>query len=401
MKENLTRCEVLDLLFSKWTPEKKTETVSLSDACGRVISQIYHSRVNIPVVRAAAMDGVGVDSARFQGTVPDTAVWKLGQDYVRADTGDDFPDAFDAVIKVEDVDLLPEGGFRLHEGVEVRHGMNIRGCGSTLKVGCVLSNPNLPLRPTDLAALAMGGITEVEVAVRPRVAFIPTGSELVPIGAELKRGCNYDTNSLLAFFTLQEMGAAPVIAPIVPDVPGQLEAALDKALSQSDVVIINGGSSKGSEDFNTRLLASKGELLFHWVKAGPGRPMSIAIIDGKPVINVPGPSIGAFYGLDWCIHAIVCRLLGLPTPERVKVRGKLTADMGGARHVDFLNRVNVSLGKEGYLIHPVDKMVSDLPSQLTSNAMYISPIGEGHYEAGTELEVELLRDHSLLPREVD
>lgn len=399
MKENLTRQEILELLFSKWTPVQHSEVVPVTQAIGRVITHEYYAQHNLPVVRASSMDGVAVDSVRFANGMPDTASWMLGVDYVRADTGDDFDDSFDAVIKIEDVELLPEGGFRLLEPMEVIAGMNIRKAGSTLKQGCSLCQPNLPLRATDLAALAMGGITEVEVYRRPRVTFIPTGNELIPIGTLLKRGCNYDTNSLLVSFMLQEMGAEPAMVPIVPDDPDQLRAALRKALSDSDIVIINGGSSKGSEDFNTRLLAEEGEILFHWAKAGPGRPMSISIIDGKAAVNLPGPTIGAFYGLDWCIRPMVCRMLGLPMPIRRRVKGKLTADMSGARHVDYLNRVNVSRGPEGYRITPVDKMTADLPAQLQSNAMFISPIGEGRYPAGTELEVELLRDPSLIPVE--
>ena len=125
------------------------------------------------------MDGVAVAAARFAGQTPDTTAWKRGEDYVRADTGDDFDDRFDAVIPIEDVTMLPEGGFRLRPGVQVTKGMNVRGEGSSLRKGTQLIQPGLPLRPSDLAALGMGGWDSVTVLCRPRVAFLPPGSDRI------------------------------------------------------------------------------------------------------------------------------------------------------------------------------------------------------------------------------
>lgn len=398
MKDSTTRAEALELLFSHWTPVPETEVLPLEEAVGRIAAETLYAKYNIPSVRASEMDGVAVISERFASGTPRPEEWKLGEDYARADTGDDFDDRFDAVIRVEDVDLLPEGGFRLHEEVTVEKGMNIRGAGTTIRKGVPLSEAGLPLRGSDLAAIAMGGHTEVRVIKCPRVTFIPTGSELLPLGEPMQRGCNYNTNGLMAKCMLREMGAEAEALPIIKDDPAALEAALHAALADSDIVIINGGSSKGDEDFNTRLLRKEGELLFHGVAAGPGRPMSIAVIQGKPVINLPGPAMAAFYGLDWCIRPIVCRCLGIPVPERRTVTGRLTSQMTGARHVDFLNRVEVTRKGEEYLLRPLSRGKAELPELLRSNALYVSPIGEGYYDEGTELTVELLRDPSLLPR---
>ena len=102
--------------------------------------------------------------------------------------------------------------------------------GAIIMTTILLTNMGLPLRGIDLAALAMGGITEVEVYRRPRIGFIPTGSELIPAGASLKRGQNYDTNSIIAKHMLTELGAEPVCYPIVRDDRNLLKPALDKAL---------------------------------------------------------------------------------------------------------------------------------------------------------------------------
>ena len=398
MEEHVTKERALELLFGAWTPERHTETVHIDDAYGRVLAKDYYALHGIPVVRASGMDGVAVDSARFRDGVPDMSGWRPGVDYVRADTGDDFDDQFDAVIRIEDVTILPEGGLKLHEGVTVTPGMSVRGPGSTFKEGTKLTNRGLPLRGIDLAALAMGGITEVEVYRRPRIGFIPTGSELIPAGAPLKRGQNYDTNSIIAKHMLAELGAEPICYPIVRDDRNLLKPALDKALQECDAVVIDGGSSKGEEDYNTRLLESEGKLLLHWVLAGPGRPVGIAVCSGKPVINLAGPPVGMLFGMHWCIRALVCSFLGLPVPEGEKVRATLTEDMRCAPRFDFLNLVEVLRDGDKYYVEPRDRGRTPLPVILKSNALFVSPAGESFYAAGTEIEVELMRDRSLLPR---
>ena len=148
--------------------------------------------------------------------------------------------------------------------------MNVRSAGSTLKPGELLIEAGLPIRPTDLAALIMGGITLVEVYRKPKVAFIPTGSELIPAGLKPFRGKNVDTNSLMVKHQLIEMGAEPILFPIIEDVPAELSDALDAALRFADIVVINGGSSKGGEDFNEKLLEKKGKLIQHRIAAAPG-----------------------------------------------------------------------------------------------------------------------------------
>lgn len=397
MEKLTSRQEALTTLFEKWSAKAETEFIPLANALNRIPVGEYFALHSIPVVRASAMDGIAVDSSRFALGIPDTSLWQRDTDYVRADTGDDFDDRFDAVIKIEDADILPSGGLHIHEGIEVSPGMNVRGEGSSFKKGTKLIDSGLPLRPTDLVALAMGGVLEVEVYKKPRVAFIPTGSELIPIGAPLRRGCNYDTNSLMVKLTLEEMGAEPIMLPIVRDDMEKLSETLHHALNTADIVIINGGSSKGDEDFNTRLLATEGELLFHGVSAAPGKPMGMAMINGKPVINVAGPSVAAFYGLEWCIRPIVRRFLGLPTPEKVKIKGKLTRDFRGGSPIDFLCRVEVRRTSDGYTITPLDRGQADMPATMRTNAMYISPIGDKYYAVGDELEVELLRNIAEIP----
>lgn len=391
MQDLPNRAQVVETLFQKWEARSGTETVAVDDALGRVLVEDAHSQVSIPVVRASAMDGVAVASERFQDGVPDTSGWKLGEDFCRADTGDDFDDKFDAVIAIEQVTLTPEGVLTIKSDVEVNEGLNVRPRGSIIKKGDLLAKKDRALRSFDLACLAAGGVAEVEVYRKPRVAFIPTGSELVPLGSQVWRGNNIDSNSILVKNMLREMGAEPVCFPIVRDEKDAIKAALDKALEQADVVLINGGSSKGEEDFNARLLEERGAALLHGVAAAPGRPICVALIDNKPVINMPGPPLAVLYVMDWCIRAIVSRLLHKPMPERQTIQGVLTEDIHAPGFMEILCMMDVRKTDAGYEVKAKPGRGSGTSETLGAGALYITKLGSKGHQAGETIEVELLR----------
>ena len=397
----ITKEQALELLFQGWMPEMETETIPLDQAAGRVLAEDRYAQYDIPVVRASGMDGVAIPYALVKDGLPDTAAWREGREFVRADTGDDFDDRYDTVIPIERVRLLPEGGLRFDEELELQPGMNVRPRGSQLQQGTLLARAGTVLNALDLAALGMGGYGTVAVRRRPRVAFVPTGSELVPVGSPLGRGQNFDTNSLMAAQLLREMGAEPVISPILRDELPLLRQKLEELLKEADVVILNAGTSKGGEDYCAALLEENGAL-FHGVAAVPGRPMSMAIVRGKPVLNLSGPAQAAFYGLDWAVRPILCRFLGIPVPQRERVEVTLNAPLRTPPSMSMLNRLVVQETEAGeYLATPLSGRGPQAVSAaevLTANALYISVPGEPAKEAGDTVSVELLRGRETLAR---
>ena len=393
LPENMTsREDALKKLFAVWTPSPETETVPLEDSVGRTLAETLTACFTLPLSHVAGCDGVAVKSAAFAAGTPDASGWRAGREYVRADTGDDFPDEYDAVVMVEDLVFLPEGGLRFDpELSSVRPGENVRPAGSAQRAGDELLAAGRVIRPTDLSALAAGGVTEVPVRKKPVIAFLPTGSELIPAGQSPARGQNIDSNSPMVAAMLREMGAEPKCYPITRDAPRELEATLRAALGEADVVVINGGSSKGGEDFNTGLLADIGDLLFHEVSAAPGRPMAIALVGGKPVVNLPGPPLAAYFGTDWCIRAIVDRALGRPAAARGTLRGVLTGDLGPGGPLEILHRIRVSVDDGGEVaLTPINGRRAGSAAVMTGEAQYVTAKFEEKHPAGSVLEVTLL-----------
>lgn len=391
-----SREEALADFFEAWEPVQETELVTLDDAVGRVLARDMVSSNTLPVVRASSFDGIAVKSAAFANGLPDTSAWKRGVDYVRADTGDDFPDEFDAVVMIEKAAIQPDGSVTLDDDVVVEQGSGVRPAGSTLKAGTPLLDAGTIIRPTDLAALAMGGATMVPVRRKPRVAFIPTGSELVPAGIKPSRGQNVDTNSLMVKHVLIEYGAEPIVFPIVHDDPAELERAFAEALAVADAVVINGGSAVGEEDFNVRMIEARGTVVHHYIAAVPGRPLMMAVADGKPVIDLPGPTLAAYYGSEWCLQAITARILGIPVHRHPTVMAKADATSGSVPIMANIGRCDLTRTDEGYRVHFHNFKAGELVECMTSNAQRISPIGEKGWQEGDLLEVELLRGEEFI-----
>lgn len=391
-----SREEVLKRLFSAWKPTVKTEVIPVDQAIGRIAAANIRSAHGLPVVRASSMDGIGVTAAMFQNGIPDMSQWRPGREYVRADTGDDFADKYDAVIPIEAVTILPGGGIQLKEPIVINPQMNIRPHGSFFTEDELLVKRWTKLTPSDLAVLVMGGIKTVSVTVKPTAAFIPTGSELIPAGAEPARGKNIDSNTILVKHMLLEMGAKPLCFPIVKDVPADLKWTLEDALQKADFVIINGGSSKGEEDFNADLLKEKGEVLCHNAAAAPGRPICAAIIDGKPVINLPGPPVACYYGMDWCIRAVVNAILHQAEPERKTIPVRLAEDICYDKGMEILCKMELWKTPQGYEGRQVPFRASTIVENLAAPGHFITDPDTNCHKAGEILEVELLREEREL-----
>jgi molybdopterin molybdotransferase/putative molybdopterin biosynthesis protein len=386
-----TRREAIEAILEKWKPAPERERLPVDEALGRVAACDHFSRHDLPVVRASSMDGIGVTSSMFADGRPDTSLWREGDAYARADTGDDFDDRFDAVIPIEAVRFLADGGISLAEDLRVTPGMNVRPAGSSVRKGERLVAAGTRLRPFDLAALVLGGIEEAEVLKKPIVAFIPTGNELVPQGSAPARGQTVDSNSALVKHMLAEMGAAPLCFPIVRDDKEALRAAVRRARAEADIVLLCGGSSKGGEDEGADVIAEMGESLFHWIASAPGRPMAAAMFDGAPLINMPGPPLAAYFVTDWCVRALVAHFLGEAGFARKTVRARLPEGLEATEGMEILRKLELQKSGESYEARAIDMRASSAVRSLTAPAQLVTDAEPRDKSPGESVEIELLR----------
>jgi molybdopterin molybdotransferase/putative molybdopterin biosynthesis protein len=184
--------------------------------------------------------------------------------------------------------------------------------------------------------------------------------------------------------------------PIVIDQKKALENALDVALESCDIILINGGSSMGSEDLVAGALSRRGSFFQHGVKAIPGMPMAVAIIAGKPVINIPGPPFAAFCGMDWCVKPLIAHWSGRPCPQRRRILAKLTKPITKPRQFEFFHRLHLFMDSNfNHFVDPISFSDRDAEATRRFNAINIVPIGCELIEAGTEIEAEVLYSESV------
>ena len=386
-----TRQEGLELLKENWSPKTKAELVNINECIGRVTYEDVYAVFNAPVYRTAALDGIAVSYSMFEDGDPDTSNWSEGNEYVFADTGDDFPDDYDTVIQIENV-KFEDGKLTLKDSYKkgFAKGSTTKPAGSFCKAGELLISANTRITPLMASALIVGGIQKVNVIAKPKVFYIPTGDELVGLGATPKRGQTMESNSVLVKGMLEEMGADVFLFPIIEDDKEELEGALDAALNAADIVILNGGTSKGTEDFNAAILEKRGSIFRHGVKAGPGKPLAISIIDGKPVINVPGPCFPCQIALDWCIRGLIAKFYGNRAAKRPVVKARLADDLKKKKDFEMYYQFDIKEEDGEYVAYFIKRRRTFPDVVLNTKGLFIAPAESEGYKAGDIIEVELL-----------
>ena len=248
-----------------------TESISLEEARGRITGGPVWARVSSPHYDSAAMDGVAVRASETVGASETSPIHlRLGEQAAWIDTGDPIPPGFDAVVMLEVVHEVD--GSTIEVQSPVAPYQHVRPLGEDIVATELVLPENHRLRPVDLAACAAAGLTEIPVRRRPTVVVIPTGTELVATGGPLRPGDIIESNSLMLAGAIEEWGGQAYRWPAVADDYDQLKATLLEAVRGHDIVVVNAGSSAGSEDYTARLVEDLGQLLVHGVAFEAGTP---------------------------------------------------------------------------------------------------------------------------------
>ena len=281
-------------------------------ARGRVTAAPVMARRSSPAAHQAAMDGFAVAAAATFGATPDNPkLLHLGREAFPINTGHLMPPGADAVIMVEQIPD-PEADPITVEA-PIFPWQHVRRVGEDLVKGEMVLPEGTTITPWSQGALLAAGVTRVLVRRRPRVAIIPTGSELVPaseLDEEPESGRLPEFNSVILSGLVEEAGGLPIVRPIVPDDPAALIKVLREALAAADVVLINAGSSAGTEDYTCEAVAALGEVLVHGVAMMPGKPTLLGAVQGQPVIGIPGYPVSAVLSFEQFAAPLIAGMIG-------------------------------------------------------------------------------------------
>ena len=366
--------------------------LSLEDAVGRVTAEPVWATRSSPVGDSSAMDGIAV-LASDTGGASQTTPLQLGPDaYEVVDTGDPIPDGFDAVVMREHVHYVttPAG-----EAAEIMSAVapyqHVRSIGEDVSAGELLLPEGHRLRPVDVGAAAAAGATELVVRRRPRVAVIPTGDEIVPVGSPPQRDQILDTNSLMLVAQAREAGCESWATPIQPDVQEQIGAAVREAAAAADLVIVVAGSSAGRDDYTARVVDELGDLAVHGVAVRPGHPVVLGAVDATPVLGAPGFPVSAALTFDIFALPMLAALEGASPPHRPDVPARLARKLPSVVGMDDWVRVRLGSVAGQVVASPLPRGAGVLTSLVRADGLLLVPAGvEGHH-AGEQVQVQLLR----------
>jgi len=373
--------------------------VQIDNSCGMVTSEPVWANVSSPHYDSAAMDGISVRAKDTIGAT-ETSPKRLyiGSDAEWVDTGDPLPDGFDAVVMIEVVNRLDDSCVEIHGSVPPY--TNIRPIGEDFIAGELLLPENHLLRPVDLGACAAAGVTEILVRTPTKVAIIPTGTELVPIGSDTNPGDIIEYNSLVIAELIKEWGGNPTrLKPVEDDYQLIKQKILDVS-DDYDLILVNAGSSAGSEDYTADIVESLGDLIVHGVALRPGHPVVLGIVSGTPLIGIPGYPVSAVLTSELFVKPLIEYKLGIEASDREMVQAKITTKVNSPMGEDEFLRVRLGLVGDSMLAMPIQRGAGVITSLVEADGLVKIPSFSEGLSQGGKVQVELLRDINVVNRTI-
>jgi putative molybdopterin biosynthesis protein len=397
------------------------ETVVLNETClGRVLAEPVWARLSSPNYHASAMDGFAMRSKDTMGAAPGKPLTlRYGEQTLYIDTGDPLPEWADCVAPIETVEPLdanqqPAMNVRQPVSLRLRAAItpwaHVRPMGEDIVATQLVLPAGRVLRPVDLGALAASGQARLVLSRRPRVAILPTGTELVPVGSDPKHGEIIETNSLVLAAQINEWGGAAERFDITKDDFSLICQRVQQAADQYDLILLNAGSSAGAEDFSARVVESLGELLVHGVAVRPGHPVILGMVrrseadengrEWTPIIGVPGYPVSAALTGEIFVEPLLARWLGRPAWQPVEVEAELTRKVTSPAGDDDYMRVVVGKVNGKTLAAPLQRGAGVITSLARADGIAILPAGTQGAEAGSKLHVRLYRPPAELEQTI-
>lgn len=299
--------EAVRLLNEQADLPRENEMVPLREAAGRYLFTDLLSAEDIPYYDRSTVDGYAVVSQATQGAsdaIPVVlklrgaiAIGTLTEETVTPEstfyvpTGGMVPDGADAMVMIEDAQVLDDLVL-IQKPAAV--GSNLVRRGEDVAKGALVLSQGHRLTPQDIGALAQMDLQHVPVLRRPRVCIISTGDEFARSGEPLTAGKIRDVNTYTIAALAEEAGFEVAGTTLVRDDLALIEDAIRLGIQTADLVLLSGGSSAGERDYTKAAIANLGgEILFHGIRIKPGKPTIGAVIDGKPVVGLPGHPVSA------------------------------------------------------------------------------------------------------------
>ena len=394
--------------------EPAIELRKLAEALGCGLARDIVSPIDVPPFDRSNVDGFAARSTDLAsatefapvrltlneeaiacGTAPTHPV--LPETATPIATGGPIPRGADAVVMVEHTQ--PLGGDAIEVRRAVSPGQFVSFAGSDIARGETLLHAGTAIGSREIGILAACGIAEVPVARAVRVAVISTGDELVQPGEPLRPAAIYDSNGAIVAAAINENGGRASFFGAFPDDEDRLETAMRKALAGSDMVVLSGGTSKGAGDVSHRIIGRLGRpgIICHGVALKPGKPLCLAVCDGKPLVILPGFPTSAMFTFHDMIVPILRRMAGLPPRSDATVSARLPVRIASELGRTEFVMVSLVEGSNGLIAYPSGKGSGAITSFSQADGFIRVDALADQMPAGTEAKVTLFTPHVRVP----
>ncbi len=384
----------------------RTEFLPTTQALGRVLASTVTAPEPLPTFPRATVDGYAVRAADTFGASPGLPAYLtlVGEVHIGSapdlhlsageaaliHTGAMIPHGADAVVMLEDTQVAREGEIEVLR--PAAPGMNVIQVGEDLKPGDVAIEGGVRLRPQEIGGLMAFGITQVEVARRPRVAILSSGDEVVPPDRAPHPGQVRDINSYSLSALVERAGGSPIRYGILPDQRDLLLAAARRAHAETDFVILTAGSSVGARDLTAGVIAALGRpgVIVHGVATRPGKPTILAVCGGIPVLGLPGNPVSALVIAGLFATAALRRLTGEREPlGSPTVTARLAVNVASETGREDYLPVSLRHSPEGLVAEPVYGRSNLIYTLVRAAGLVRIPPEATGLAAGTVVEVSL------------
>ncbi|MCP5100860.1 MAG: molybdopterin biosynthesis protein [Chloroflexi bacterium] len=396
------------------------EMIPVSEANGRITATAVWAKISAPHYHASAMDGFAIRAKDSEGAMETNPVqliltdeWEgvpiVARPIFPVNTGNPLPAWANAVIMIEHTQSVQDKNG--NPAIEIRASVppwhHVRPMGEDMVATELVLPANHKLRPVDLGALAGSGHAEVAVYRQPRVAVIPTGSELVSVETAVQDGIQpgqiIEYNSMVLAAQVSNWGGIPTRWPMVPDQFEAIQTAVRAATTDHDLILLNAGSSAGSEDYTAHVVQSLGQLLVHGVAVRPGHPVILGMIEEKntptlphshtptPIIGVPGYPVSAALTGEIFIEPLLAKWQGQPAYEPPTIEAMLTRKLNSHTGDDDFVRVAVGQVGDKVMATPISRGAGVITSLVRADGIVRIPRFSEGEDSGARVQVHLYR----------
>ncbi|MDD6190613.1 MAG: molybdopterin biosynthesis protein [Firmicutes bacterium] len=377
--------------------DSKFESINVTDSLDRVTDKAVYARYSSPLFNASAMDGIAVKAADTSEATETDPVILREEQYVVVDTGDPIHPPYDAVIMAEDI-VETDEGVRIN--ASAHSWQHIRPIGEDIVAGEMILPSSHKIRPIDIGVLLSAGILKIDVVKKPEVAIFPTGTEIIEPDGEIEDGSIIESNSRMFENMVNAAGGIGYRFPPIIDDYDQIRDKVSAAVDTHDMVIVNAGSSAGTEDYTVHVLRELGEVLVHGVAVKPGKPVILAIVRGKPVIGLPGYPVSAYIGFENFVTPIIQMMAKRTEKLTETIEAHISKRLvSSLKHKEY---VRVKVGKVGdkFVAAPLARGAGAAMSLVRADGFCVIEQNSEGVEAGEKVNIDLYRSRSEIENTV-